>query len=129
MKPPKLPTLLYVSAILTLIALALMVWSVLQPTPLPVMLSMSVGQGIGTLAFGLYGWVVLVDLRRLRRNAKKGAELAHHAAEVAEVAGALTATASAALAAVEQANLVADPTKGPGPVAPPPAPEPPETKS
>lgn len=121
------------SAFLTLLALALMVWSVLQPTPLPVMLSMSVGQGIGTLAFGLYGWVVLADLRRLRKNAKKGAELAHHAAEVADIAGALTATASAALAAVEQANLVADPTNGPGPVAPSdggtPASGPPETKS
>ena len=121
------------SAFLTLLALALMVWSVLQPTPLPVMLSMSVGQGIGTLAFGLYGWVVLADLRRMRKNAMKGAELAHHAAEVADIAGALTATASAALAAVEQANLVADPTNGPGPAAPSdggtPASGTPETKS
>lgn len=62
---------LRVSALLTLLALALMVWSVLQPTPLPVMLAMSVGQGIGTLAFALYGWVVFLDLRRIRRLARE----------------------------------------------------------
>jgi hypothetical protein len=65
---------LRVSALLTLLALALMVWSVLQPTPLPVMLAMSVGQGIGTLAFGLYGWVVFADLRRIRRLAREALE-------------------------------------------------------
>jgi hypothetical protein len=52
------------SAVLTLVALALMVWSVLQPTPLPVMLAMSVGQLLGTIAFALYLYVVLRDLRR-----------------------------------------------------------------
>lgn len=62
---------LRVSALLTLLALALMVWSVLQPTPLPVMLAMSVGQGLGTLAFALYGWVVFLDLRRIRRLARE----------------------------------------------------------
>lgn len=62
---------LRISAILTLLALALMVWSVLQPTPLPVMLAMSVGQVIGTAAFGLYGWVVFLDLRRIRRLARQ----------------------------------------------------------
>ncbi|MBP8806979.1 MAG: hypothetical protein KBG48_21225 [Kofleriaceae bacterium] len=74
---------LRVSALLTLLALALMVWSVLQPTPLPVMLAMSVGQGIGTLAFGLYGWVVFADLRRIRRLARE-AEAAKTAAPPAE---------------------------------------------
>jgi hypothetical protein len=58
---------LRLSAVLTLIALALMVWSVLVPTPLPVMLAMTVGQGLGTAAFGIYGWVVFRDLTRLRR--------------------------------------------------------------
>lgn len=64
--------LLRVSAALTLIALALMVWSMLQPTPLPVMLAMSVGQGLGTLAFALYGYVVLADLLRKRRAGRPG---------------------------------------------------------
>ena len=64
--------LLRTAAVLTLLALALMVWSMLQPTPLPVMLAMSVGQGIGTLAFALYGYVVIADLRRARRARREG---------------------------------------------------------
>ena len=68
-----LSKLLRVSAALTLIALALMVWSMLQPTPLPVMLAMSVGQALGTLAFALYGYVVIADLRRARRARRASA--------------------------------------------------------
>ena len=57
------PLLLRISAVLTLIGLGFMVWSILRPTPMPVILAMSVGQGFGTLAFALYGFVVLRDLR------------------------------------------------------------------
>ena len=57
-------TLLRIAAVLTLIGLALMVWSMLVPTPLPVMLAMTVGQAIGTAAFGLYVFVVVRELRR-----------------------------------------------------------------
>jgi hypothetical protein len=57
-------TALRVSAALTLLGLALMAWSILQPTPLPVMLAMTVGQGIGCMAFGLYLYVVIRDVRR-----------------------------------------------------------------
>jgi len=60
--------LLRFSAILTLVALVLMVWSMFDPTPLPVMIAMTVGQGLGTLAFGLYGYVIVQDLRLLRRD-------------------------------------------------------------
>jgi len=66
--------LLIASALLTLAALALMVWSVLAPTPLPVMLAMSVGQVLGTSAFALYGWVVFVDVVRGRRARRAAAE-------------------------------------------------------
>jgi hypothetical protein len=59
---------LRISAVLTLVGLALMAWSMLQPTPLPVMLAMSVGQGIGCTAFGLYLYVVIRDIRRARRE-------------------------------------------------------------
>ena len=60
--------LLQLAAVLTLIGLALMVWSILQPTPLPVMLAMSVGQAIGSCAFGLYLFVVIRELRREYRK-------------------------------------------------------------
>jgi hypothetical protein len=58
---------LRVSAVLTLIALALIVWSVLVPTPLPVMLAMTIGQGVGTAAFAIFGIIVFKDLSRSRR--------------------------------------------------------------
>ena len=71
--PTPVPTrreiwLLQLAAVLTLIGLALMVWSILQPTPLPVMLAMSVGQAIGSCAFGLYLFVVIRELRREYRK-------------------------------------------------------------
>lgn len=56
------------SGLLTLVGLALMVWSMLQPTPLPVMLAMTVGQVVGTTAFGLYLYIVVRELRRERRK-------------------------------------------------------------
>ena len=59
---------LLLSAVLTLIALALMVWSMLVPTPLPVMLAMSVGQALGTMAFAIYVVIVVRQLRRERRR-------------------------------------------------------------
>ena len=59
------------AAILTLLALGLMVWSMLDPTPLPVMLAMSLGQMLGTFAFALYGFAVWKDLRRIRRERRE----------------------------------------------------------
>ena len=59
---------LRISAVLTLIGLGLMVWSMLVPTPLPVMLAMSVGQFLGTTAFAIYIVIVVRQLRRERRR-------------------------------------------------------------
>jgi hypothetical protein len=61
---------LRISAVLTLLALVLMCWSLLVPTPLPVMVAMSVGQGLGTLAFAIYGLVVFKDITRARAEKK-----------------------------------------------------------
>jgi len=77
----RLPRLLTVSAVLTLFGLALMVWSMIEPTPMPVMLAMSVGQMFGTVAFGLFGFVVLVD--QLRKAREKGERARAEAARVA----------------------------------------------
>jgi hypothetical protein len=63
-KIPESTTLLRLSVLLTLFGLVFMVWSLVMPTPMPVILAMSVGQGIGILAFGLYVFVVLRELRR-----------------------------------------------------------------
>lgn len=56
--------LLVTACILTLVALALMLWSLFVPTVWPIMVAMSVAQGFGTLAFGMYGYVVFRDMRR-----------------------------------------------------------------
>jgi hypothetical protein len=61
---PHVPRLIIASSILTLLGLALMVWSVIQPTPLPTILAMSLGQVIGMSAFGLYILAIALDLRR-----------------------------------------------------------------
>ena len=63
--------LLQLSCVLTLVGLALMVWSMLVPTPMPVIFAMSVGQLVGTVAFGMFGYVVLVD--QVRKQRAKGA--------------------------------------------------------
>jgi hypothetical protein len=59
-------TLLVIACVATLVALALMVWSLVVPTVWPVMIAMTVAQGLGTLAFGSYGYVVYRDLRKSR---------------------------------------------------------------
>lgn len=56
--------LLRISALLTLLGLAFMAWSVLEPTPMPTILAMSLGQVIGTSAFAIYLFVVFIELRR-----------------------------------------------------------------
>lgn len=67
-------SLLRAASVLTLLALALMVWSMLDPTPLPVMLAMSLGQVFGTLAFAMYGLAVYKDLRRIQREERESSQ-------------------------------------------------------
>jgi hypothetical protein len=62
--------LLMTSCVLALVALALMGWSVLVPRPVPVIVAMSVGQGIGTLSLVLYLVVVGLDVRRVLEDEK-----------------------------------------------------------
>ena len=51
-----------VAAILALVALPLMVWSILDPTVWPVLVALSLGQGIGTLSLFLFLVAVARDL-------------------------------------------------------------------
>jgi membrane protein implicated in regulation of membrane protease activity len=61
-------TALRVACVLTLVGLAFMCWSMLQPTWIPVMVAMSVGQIIGTTAFAIFGITIVRDLRRSYRQ-------------------------------------------------------------
>lgn len=64
------------ACIWSLVALGLIVWSLVDPKPIPVIVAMSVGQAIGTLALLLFVGSVLLDLRarykieRVERKAK-----------------------------------------------------------
>jgi hypothetical protein len=59
------------SAVLTLFGLAFMVWSLVEPTPMPVMLAMSVGQILGTTAFAIYAFIVIREIRREMRAGRE----------------------------------------------------------
>jgi hypothetical protein len=60
--------MLPVACVLALAALGLMVWSLLDPRPVPVIVAMSVGQVLGTLSFVAFLAAVASDLRRVLRN-------------------------------------------------------------
>lgn len=59
-------TVLRIAALVTLVSLALMMWSFFDQRPIVLVVAMSVGQGIGTLALLVFMVVVLLDLRRAR---------------------------------------------------------------
>jgi hypothetical protein len=71
MKLPSSERLVAIAAVVALVALGLIVWSILQPHPIPVIVAMSVGQVLGTLSFATYLYVVVRDV--LARAAKAGA--------------------------------------------------------
>ncbi len=57
-------SLVRVACYLAIVSLLLMMWSVLHAAALPVVLGMSVGQGIGVIAFLCFAGAVLADARR-----------------------------------------------------------------
>ena len=51
------------AAIAGLLSLALMGWGIVAPSPLSLVVAMSIGQALGTLSFAVYWLVVINDLR------------------------------------------------------------------
>jgi hypothetical protein len=80
MNAAKVTLTLRAACVLGLAALALMVWSLFDPRPIPVVVAMSVGQLLGTLSLGAFLFVVFLDLRRA--NAKKGDQVVEPTAVV-----------------------------------------------
>ncbi len=68
---PRHNRMLRLAAGASIISLVLMVWSLLQPTPIPVVVAMSVGQAIGTLALVLFLYVIVADFRAKAKDAPK----------------------------------------------------------
>lgn len=57
-----------IACVLALIGLAMMVYSILSPRPLPVIAAMSVGQMFGMAAVACYLLAILVDVGRSSRG-------------------------------------------------------------
>ena len=55
---------LRIACVFGLASLALMVWSLFDPRPLPVVAAMSLGQLLGTLSLAAFLVVVVADMRR-----------------------------------------------------------------
>jgi hypothetical protein len=72
----KVPHLLRVAAALSLVALGLMMWSLFDPRPAPVLIGLSLGQVIGTTSFAIYLSIVIWDIRRRRREASSAEDRA-----------------------------------------------------
>ena len=66
MSPSRARRILEVACVLALAGIALMVWSLLDPRPAPVVLAMSVGQGLGAVSLLTFLVVVAADLRAKR---------------------------------------------------------------
>lgn len=63
-------TLARIAGVFTLVALAMMAFSVLVPKPLPIVLAMSLGQVVGLTGFGFYFLAVLLDIARRPRGSR-----------------------------------------------------------
>ena len=69
MKIPALPspeTLVRIACALAMLGLAAMVWSVIDPRPIPVFLAMSAGQAIGTLSLLIFLFVLVLGATRTK---------------------------------------------------------------
>jgi hypothetical protein len=51
------------ACVFALLALSLMIWSLFDPRPIPVVVAMSLGQVLGTLSLLAFGYVVVADWR------------------------------------------------------------------
>jgi hypothetical protein len=71
MKAPSSSGWLRIACALSVLGLMLMMWSLLDPRAPPVLIALSVGQGIGTLSMVLYLHVILREYRASK--AKTGA--------------------------------------------------------
>ncbi len=70
MKLPDSTKLLRIACGFAVIGLALMIWSLVDPTQRPVLIALSVGQCIGTGSLAIFLFVVIRDYRLQNKSAK-----------------------------------------------------------
>lgn len=71
---PRVRKLIDASCVLATFGLLAMLWSVLDPRPVPVFVAMSVGQAIGTLSFLLLATALVLGLTKRDRDLGTGTE-------------------------------------------------------
>lgn len=76
-----------VAAILALVGMAIMAYSILSPRPLPVILAMSVGHVFGALAVLFYALAVVLDASRKTMSADVAAPPAERPSEAGSEEG------------------------------------------
>jgi hypothetical protein len=81
MKKPTPSRILTVACSCALVALAMMIWSLFDPRPIPVVAAMSLGQAIGTLSFAAFLYVVAMDLRKPKVTPSAGGDAGDHRVE------------------------------------------------
>jgi hypothetical protein len=64
-------TVLRAACVLALVALGLMLWSLFDPRPPPVLVALSLGQALGTLSFMAYLSVVVHELWSVGRERRR----------------------------------------------------------
>ena len=74
MTRPRVQRLLDIAALLALVGLALMAWSVIDPSPLAVVLAMTTAQLVGTTSLVLLVAAIAVDLRRAGVLSRRGGD-------------------------------------------------------
>jgi nitrate reductase gamma subunit len=52
------------SAVLRLLGIAFLVWTLVEPTPMPGIAAMTLGHALGTVAFTIYVYLVVRELQR-----------------------------------------------------------------
>jgi hypothetical protein len=67
--------ILAVASSFALLAVALMIWSLFDPRPIPVIVAMSIGQVLGTFSLLAFIYVVVADWRAQLAQTKAGPAL------------------------------------------------------
>ena len=75
MKRPTPMGWLRIACVMAIVGLALMMWSLFDPRAPPVLIALSVGQGIGTLSLAIFVRIVVRDYRERHRPDRARAEL------------------------------------------------------
>lgn len=69
LKVPAAITALRIACVFALVGLALMMWSLFDPRPPPILIALSLGQVIGTFSLAIFVFVVVRDYRERHARA------------------------------------------------------------